>query len=267
MISTKVINVLENIKIKTTEVITPRTTREIIASKGLTLTEVKEAYKIRNAKVENFAAIDKQPSNDVFRAVGAERTIHLDVVEKCPFNTAEMHIHNHPTHLIKANLTIKNFSFQDIRALIAGNQLKDGVSTFDTLFILSKRTFKDLNKKTFEVISQKNILKSVESKFKLQREALHVHFEKELEKMGIDCKKLTAEHMEKIKTTDPERAKLLKDMLNKVFKDYDDLHDEAIREIAQKTNLDYNQYKWEELLPNVLKSRGKLIQTSEPKFI
>lgn len=231
-----------------------RSTHNILLEKGINLLEFKEAFRIRNGKVENSSVIT--PSGPV-RTVGTKKNVKTPLIPD-----AFSDVHNH-TQKIIAKMGFKSFSSEDLKINLNVKKWKTSmVSTYDKLFTYRKSNV--------EIISEQTKLRNeqiVDNYFrKLDEKARYLEMKKS-EELCQAMGKTRAEIREMSENKLKQFTRLLKKdsefmAKGKAIKtDYitsvNQAHDEIIKNIAEETKCTYNQYTWEELMPNVFRSRGK----------
>lgn len=248
-----------------TEGVNNKTTTQMLFEKGFSLTQVKEAYRIRNKKVEYHTSLvlGQKPHTRTDNFEGKVRGFDI------PFVNTQ--IHNHPQHLTESK-TLKSFSDTDIENFLVSDARTSLVSTRDELFRLSKPFFgkKKINIDDTNIKEQlTNFDKTMEHldfnsgekiKYKLQKltglsfEEMSKLDDKAIEKMYQEIGETKFlnwfEKFEKY-PVEIEKVEIARDRL------FNFLNDKMIKRVAEEIDAKYSKHTWEELLPNILKSRGK----------
>lgn len=235
----------EKIKIKPS-------TMEVLRDKGVSLEQFKEGFRIRDKEIEHNSVMG---IFDPVRNVGTTEGINCPLIKD-----AFSDVHNHPTSKILSGDGLKSFSFEDLKNSLGKKPWATMfVSTFDTLFKFKKNGLEieyALNQAKNKLIIDKHKKVFGENFEKL----INLRIDKLTRTTGKPADEINSMNKQEIIRFLKENPKIKQkiDNTTDAFERLvNHLYDKSITQIANETNSTYTKYNWDELMPNVFRSRGK----------
>lgn len=248
------------------------------------LQEAKEAYKLRGQSYETGKAMGIV--GDSYKiSVSQEKIIDSSNIYTLPIE-AQTTEHNHPK--VKVNRTGYNntFSFADLNGHLFRTKIKAIVSTRDCLFFFNDKNKKNLFQFLMEKTPVQRIIDTINNsrtgvgknqiKGLLKNKNNIIEYDnntnrfiqemKKKEKYiaySIITKRYQKSEIEKMslhelsKIINNEKIKVQNAIDNCEPNPFDDFMHSELERISKKANWVYKRYTWEELFPNVIRSRGK----------